>query len=109
MTAYCYFKTTVFYCFTAKDDREKYYMDVIEKYRKLGKFPCGTRKLRVFEALDGEWFVNMCQEDTEVNELDAECVTKAEISQRMQIAEMFKFLKETIPAFKNITLVETAS
>lgn len=89
--------------------RKRYFMDEIEEARKKGEFPCGTRKLRIFEDLQGIWSVNMAQEDSEVNEFDPIAVTNAEISQRKQILEIIDFLKKYIPPLKNIRLVKTAS
>ncbi len=91
------------------DMRPRFYMDEIENGKKDGTFPCGTNKLRIFEGLDGNWFVNMAQIDTQVNELDNEEVTNAEIEQRKQILKIIEFLKNISPALKNIKLVATAS
>lgn len=89
--------------------RERYYMDEIVESRLRGEFPCGTRKLRIFEEPNGFWSVNMSQEDGEVNELDPEAVTAAEISQRKQIKEIIGFMRKTVPALKNVKLVDSAS
>ena len=90
------------------DVRTRFYMDEIENGRLAGVFPCGTRKLRIFEAPEDIWTVNMAQEDEEVNELDSEAVTAAEISQRRQIPEIVAFLKKTVPALSDIYLIDTA-
>ncbi len=97
------------YMDTHTEMSERYYMDIIEKGKKDGTFPCGTRKLRIFENPDGTWTVNMAQIDEQLNELDTEKVTEAEISQRQQILKICEFLKNNIPALKNIYLVQTAS
>lgn len=89
--------------------RSRYYMDEIERGRLCGEFPCGTQKLRIFEAPNGLWTVNMSQEDSELNEFDPEAVTAAEISQRKQIKEIVEFLKKTVPALRNIRLIDSAS
>lgn len=89
--------------------RKRYYMDELDLGRENKTFPCGTNKLRIFEGLNGEWFVNMAQIDDQMNELDNEEVTQAEITQRDQIVQIVKFLRETVPALKNIRLVATAS
>lgn len=94
---------------THTDMRERFYMDEIGQARLRGEFPCGTQKLRIFENPDGLWTVNMAQEDNMLDELDPEAVTTAEISQRRQITEIIRFLKNTIPALRNIRLIETAS
>ena len=89
--------------------RKRYFMDEIEEARNKGEFPCGCRKLRIFEKLNGVWDVNMAQEDNEVNEFDPVAVTNAEISQRKQIVEIIAFFRKYIPALKNVRLVKTAS
>ncbi len=89
--------------------RKRYFMDEIEEARKKGEFPCGTRKLRIFENPDDIWDVNMAQEDSEVNEFDPIAVTDAEISQRKQIMQIIEFLRKYVPALKDIRLVKTAS
>lgn len=89
--------------------RKRFFMDEIVEARENGEFPCGTRKLRIFENPDGTWTVNMAQEDSEVNELDVIAVTDAEISQRKQILEIIKFMNKYIPALKNARLFKTAA
>ncbi len=89
--------------------RARFFMDLIEKARAKGDFPCGTYKIRLFENPNGSWTVNMAQEDGEVNELDAEAITKAEISQRKQIIAIAEFLKKYIPGHENIRIIKTAS
>ena len=89
--------------------RERFFMDIIEKGQQSGEFPCGTMKLRIFENPDGTWTVNMAQIDGQLNELDAECVTQAQIQQRQQIKKIVAFLKKYIPALKDVKLVATAS
>lgn len=77
-----------------KEMRSRFFMNEIEEGRKLGEFPCGTNKLRIFEGINNEWFVNMAQIDEQLNELDAEEVTKAETEQRTQIVKIVEFLKK---------------
>lgn len=91
------------------DMRSRFYMDKIEECRKDGSFPCGTYKLRLFETLDGKWVVNMAQVDEQLNELDGEAVTNAEIDQRKQIMKLIEFLRKNIPGHENIELITTAS
>ena len=55
------------------------------------------------------WFVNMSQEDEQVNDLDVTQITKAEISQRNMIPQIVAFLAKNIYALRNIRLVHTAS
>lgn len=89
--------------------RKRYYMDEIDIGRENGTFPCGTKKLRIFEGMNGQWVVNMAQNDNQFDELDNEAITEIEISQRKQIVQIIDFLKKTVPALKNIKLVATAS
>lgn len=92
-----------------RDMRRRFYMDEIKNARLCGEFPCGTLKLRIYEAPNGFWTVNMAQVDDTLNELDTETVTQAEISQRKQVKQIVDFLKKTVPALKNIRLVDSAS
>ncbi len=85
------------------DMRERFFMD------EMKGFPCGTLKLRIFKNPDDTWTVNMAQVDEQINELDGEVITNAEISQRQQIAEIVTFLKKNIPGLENIKLVKTGS
>lgn len=85
------------------DMRERFFMD------EMKGFPCGTLKLRIFKKPDDTWTVNMAQVDEQINELDGEVITNAEISQRQQIAEIVTFLKKNIPGLENIKLVKTGS
>ena len=89
--------------------RLRYFMDEIARAQQEGRYSCGTPKLRMFEASDGTWIVNMAQTDEPLNELDGEAVTQAEIAQRAQIAQLVTFLRETIPGLENIRLVATGS
>lgn len=89
--------------------RDRFYMDVIEQGKKDGTFPCGTPTIRMFENPNGTYSVNMAQIDEQMNELDTEEITNAEISQRLQIQKLIKFLRENIPGLENIELVATAS
>lgn len=91
------------------DDRCRFFMDVIEESTKKGEFPCGTLKLRIYEGIDGVWTVNMAQEDSTVVDFDTEAVTAAEVSQRVQISKIFKFLKNNIPGLENIQMTESAA
>ncbi len=92
-----------------REPRKRFFMDEIVEARKVGKFPCGTYKFRIFEGLNGIWTVNMAQEDDQVNELDSEALTMAEIRQRKQIPALMAFLKETIPGCESIELLTSAS
>ena len=96
------------YMKTHNDMRSRFFMDEIEKGPRDGSFPCGTQKLRIFENPDGTWVVNMAQIDEQINELDAEAVTCAEIKQREQIKKIIEFLKRNIVGLENIQLIATA-
>ena len=89
--------------------RARYFMDEIESAKARGEFRSGTQKLRIFEEPDGVWSVNMAQLNETVNELDAEALTNAEISQRAQIAQIVRFLREHVVGLQNIRLCQTAS
>lgn len=91
------------------DMRGRFFMDIIEQGQKDGSFPCGTQKLRIFERPDGHWTVNMAQVDEQLNELDGECLTDAEIAQRKQIPQIIEFLRKNIVGLENIQLIATAS
>lgn len=88
--------------------RERYFMNAIEAAKEKGEFGSGTQKLRIFEEPDGVWTVNMAQLNETINELDAEALTKAEISQRAQIAQIVRFLQKNIVGLNNIRLCQTA-
>lgn len=91
------------------EQNERFFMDIFNKGIKTGEFPCNTRKLRIYESVNGIWTVNMAQEDSRIDDLDTEELTAAIISQRKQIPKIFKFLKENIPALKNIEMVTSAN
>ena len=97
------------YMDTHTEMRARFFMDELDAGRADGSFPCGTNKLRIFENPDGSWVVNMAQIDEQVNELDNEQVTAAEIEQRAQIAQIVAFLKQHIVGLENIRLVATAA
>ena len=97
------------YVANSKNPRERFYMDLIEEGRKRGEFPCGTYKLRLFEGLNGYWNVNMAQVDEDIDVLDGEAITDAEISQRVQLVDIIKFLRSNIPSLKNIKMVSSAA
>lgn len=97
------------YMDTHQDMRSRFFMDVIEEGQKDGSFPCGTNKLRIFENPDGTWVVNMAQIDEQLNELNNEDVTLAEVEQRKQIAKIVEFMRNHITGLENVQLVATAS
>ena len=89
--------------------RKRFFMDEIERGFADGSFPCGTKKLRIFEAPNGTWHVNMAQTDNAFNSLDPFETAAAAAEQRQQVGKIMDFLRKTIPALKNIRLLETAS
>ncbi len=90
------------------DMRPRFYMDEIVKAREEGLFPCGTPKLRIYEAMDGIWRVNMAQVDECFDATDTEALTAAEIEQRGQIHSIFNFLKNNVAGCENIKLLNSA-
>ncbi len=94
---------------TTEEMRARFFMDEIENGVKNGEYPCGMQKLRIFKSPGEKWYVNMAQENEQVNQFDSENVTCAEISQRKQIPVIIDFLRRHIPALRNIELVETAA
>lgn len=97
------------YVASSKNPRERFYMDLIEEGRRRGDFPCGTYKLRLFEGLGGYWNVNMAQVDENIDVLDGEVITEAEISQRVQLVKIIDFLRANIPSLKDIQMVASAA
>ena len=89
--------------------RARYFMDIIEQGKKDGTFPCGTRKIRIFENPNGTFTVNMAQIDEQINELDNREITKGEINQRLQIQKLIEFMRKNIPGLENVELFATAS
>ena len=90
------------------DQRGRYLEDVVERLRREGKFPCGRSRVSAFEGMNGIWRVNMTQYDGEANLLDPEDVTKAELACRKQIAPLIAFLKQYVPGFANIRLLQSS-
>ena len=89
--------------------RSRFFMDIFENGQDDGSFPCGTSKLRIYEAPNGNWIVNMAQTDEQWNELDGKEVTDTEIAQRKQLLKILEFLRKNIPGLENIKLLYTAS
>lgn len=93
----------------AKDDTERFFMNEIARAREEGRFPCATKKVRVFEQTDGMWVINMCQIDDNLDVTDPEAISRAEAQGREQADAIVAFLRETVPAMKNIRLLETSA
>ena len=91
------------------DRRGRYLEDIVEEHRKAGTFPCGRSRVSAFEAMNGMWRVNMTQYDEKANLLDPEDVTKAEMTCRKQIRPLMEFLKDHVPGFENIRLLQSAN
>jgi len=89
------------------DTRDKFYMDVIIEARKNGEFPSGRAKIQLFEAINGEWLVNMTQIDG-VDAYNPESVTKATIEGRKQAPAIIEFLRKYVAGCENIILSKTA-
>lgn len=95
--------------FEGKTDAERYFMNEIAKGREEGRFPCHTKKVRIFEQPNGIWAVNMCQIDEQIDVLDPEAISRAEAEGREQAAAMVAFLRENVPPMKNIRMLETSA
>ena len=89
------------------DIREKFYMDTIIEARNKGEFPSNRAKIQLFEAINGEWLVNMTQIDC-VDAYSANQVTAAEIEGREQARGITDFLRKYVDGCENITLSKTA-
>lgn len=92
-----------------KDMRSRFFMDKFDEAVAHGEFPCGTRKLRIYENFNGLWTVNMAQVDRVLNDLDVEELSRAEAEQRAQMPQIVNFLKKYIPGLENIKMVTSAS
>ncbi len=91
------------------DQRGRYLEDVVAEHQKAGTFPCGRSRVSAFEGMNGIWRVNMTQYDGEVFLVDPEDVTKAEITCRKQIRPLMDFLREHVPGFEKIRLLQSAN
>lgn len=91
------------------DQRRRYLEDVVEAHQRAGTFPCGRSRVSVFEGMNGIWRVNMTQYDGKANLVDPEDVTRAEIACRRQIAPLMDFLRENVPGFERIRLLQSAT
>lgn len=90
------------------DQRGRYLEDIVERLRKEGKFPCGRSRVSAFEGMNGIWRVNMTQFDGDAFLVDPEDVTRAELACRKQIGPLLAFLKEYVPGFRNIRLLQSS-
>jgi hypothetical protein len=90
-------------------ERERRWTNEIERARERGEFPCGTQKVRIFKQLNDVFAVNMCQIDEPFDVTDPDLITKAEIEGRKQVKIIFDFLKNNVPGFENIRLIESSA
>ena len=60
------------------------------------------------EGMNGIWRVNMTQFDEKAFLIDPEDVTRAELACRKQIGPLMAFLKEYVPGFRNIRLLQSS-
>ncbi|MBQ8802219.1 MAG: FAD-dependent oxidoreductase [Tyzzerella sp.] len=95
------------YMIPAETMEKRFYMDVIIEARKRGEFPSNRAKIQLFEAINGEWLVNMTQID-DVDAYSSEEVTAAEMEGREQAVGIIEFLKKYVAGCKNIKLSKTA-
>ena len=93
----------------AMPERERRWMDEIEQAKAHGEFPCGTQKVRIYKQLNGVFSVNMCQIDEPFDVTDPDLITHAEIEGRKQVKMIFDFLKNHIPGFENIRLLDSSA
>ena len=93
----------------ATDQRHRYLEDIVEEHRRAGTFPCGRSRVSAFEAMNGMWRINMTQYDGKANLVDPEDVTRAEMECRRQIRPLIGFLKEHVPGFEHIRLLQSAN
>jgi len=91
-----------------KDARGRAFMEIVEDEKKEGRFPCGTKKVRLYEQMNGVWAVNMCQIDEPFDVTDPELIAKAEIEGRKQAFIIFEMLKRRVPGLQNIRLLQTS-
>lgn len=90
------------------DPAERAFMDLVKVAKENGEFPCGTKKVRLYEQLNGIWAVNMCQIDSPFDVNDPDLITKAEIEGRKQSRQIFNFLKKYVPGMKNARMIQTS-
>lgn len=87
---------------------QRYFEDAVKQAQLEGRFPCQRSRVSVFEGMNGIWRVNMAQYDGKVDFSDPEEVTKAETVCRKQIHPLIDFLKENVPGFANIRLLQSS-
>lgn len=90
------------------DRVSRFFIDIIEKCKKEGTFPCGRHVFSAFESLNDIWRINMTQYDDQIDFNDPEQVTKAEIECRTQIPVLIDWLKKYVPGFKNVRLLQSS-
>ena len=95
------------YMIPAETMEKRFYMDTIIEARKRGEYPSNRNKIQLFEAINGEWLVNMTQVD-DVDVYSAEAATEAIMEGREQVSAIIAFLKKYVAGCENITLMKTA-
>ena len=94
-------------CLKNGDKRYQFYQDEILKARELGEFPIWRQKVEMYLTIDGNWLVNMAQNDG-VDGRDPQQVTDAEIEGRKQIEAIVSFLRKYVKGCENCELVCSA-
>lgn len=94
-------------CKKAGDFEGQFYMREILAAREAGEFPMWRQKIALFQNLDGTATVNMTQTD-DVNGLDPEQVTDAEITGREQADYVVKFLRKYVKGCEKCELAQSA-
>ena len=94
-------------CKKAGDFEGQFYMREILAAREAGEFPMWRQKIALFQNLDGTATVNMTQTD-DVNGLDPEQVTNAEITGREQADYVVKFLRKYVKGCEKCELAQSA-
>lgn len=87
---------------------QRYFEDIVAQAQLDGSFPCGRSRVSAFEGMKGIWRVNMTQYDKPADFSDPEDVTRAEIACRKQIFPIMDFLKNHVPGFEHIRLLQSA-
>ena len=87
---------------------QRYFEDVVKQAQQAGKFPCQRSRVSAFEGMNGIWRINMAQYDGKADFSDPEDVTRAELACRKQIEPLMDFLKENVPGFEKIRLLQSS-
>lgn len=97
------------HAYVAANPEDEGFQSFIEKARKNGDFPIETGLVGVYEThRPGEWRVNTSR----IHDLDGTNVrdlTRGEIVGRRQALAIVKFLREYVPGFENVEMIDTAA